>query len=145
MFNQIVACVAWRVVLVKEVVRRLAMVGDGINDAAALAEAGARGGVGIAIGSGANVAVESADVVIPGDRLLSTIESITIARATRRTIRQNLVLSLLYNTCAIPAAAFGLLGLHGPLVAGLAMGLSSLSVVSNSLRLRFSLQRMPLE
>ncbi|MEE2680883.1 MAG: cation-translocating P-type ATPase [Planctomycetota bacterium] len=120
---------------------RLAMVGDGINDAGALAEAGARGGVGAAIGSGTNVAIESADIVIPGDRLSRVIDALTIARATRRAIRQNLVLSLAYNTCAIPIAAVGLLGLHGPLVAGIAMGLSSVSVVSNSLRLRHGLQR----
>ena len=119
----------------------LAMVGDGINDAAALAEAGARGGVGIAIGSGTNVAIESADIVIPGDQLSRIIDALLIARSTRRTIRQNLFLSLAYNTCAIPIAAVGLLGIHGPLVAGIAMGLSSVSVVSNSLRLRRGLQR----
>ena len=120
----------------------LAMVGDGINDAGALAEAGARGGVGIAIGSGTNVAIESADIVIPGDQLSRIIDALLIARSTRRTIRQNLFLSLAYNTCAIPVAAVGLLGIHGPLVAGIAMGLSSVSVVSNSLRLRRGLQRL---
>ncbi|MAJ47710.1 MAG: copper-translocating P-type ATPase [Planctomycetes bacterium TMED75] len=120
----------------------LAMVGDGINDAAALSEAGARGGVGIAIGSGTNVAIESADIVIPGDQLLRITDTVLISRSTRRTIRQNLILSLSYNTCAIPVAAFGLLGVHGPLVAGIAMGLSSVSVVANSLRLRRSLQRL---
>ena len=120
----------------------LGMVGDGINDAAALAESGARGGVGIAIGSGTNVAIESADIVIPGDQLFRIIDALFIARSTRRTIRQNLFLSLAYNTCAIPIAAVGLLGIHGPLVAGIAMGLSSVSVVSNSLRLRRGLQRL---
>ena len=117
----------------------VAMVGDGINDAGALAEAGARGGVGIAIGTGTNIAIESADVVIPADRLLSVIDTIRISRATRRTIRQNLALSFLYNTCAIPVAAIGLLGSIGPLIAGIAMGLSSVSVVANSLRLRLQL------
>ena len=120
----------------------LAMVGDGINDAAALAEAGARGGVGIAIGSGTKVAMESADIVIPGDQLFRITDAVLISRSTRRTIRQNLALSLSYNTCAIPIAACGLLGVHGPLVAGLAMGLSSVSVVANSLRLRRTLQRL---
>jgi Cu+-exporting ATPase len=117
----------------------VAMVGDGINDAGALAEAGARGGVGIAIGTGTNIAIESADVVIPADRLLAVIETIRISRSTRHVIRQNLALSFLYNTCAIPIAAIGLLGSIGPLVAGIAMGLSSFSVVANSLRLRLQL------
>lgn len=117
----------------------VAMVGDGINDAAALAEAGARGGVGIAIGTGSNIAIESADIVMPADRLASVLDSIRISRATRRAIRQNLALSFLYNSCAIPIAALGLLGPIGPLVAGIAMGLSSVSVVANSLRLRLQL------
>jgi heavy metal translocating P-type ATPase len=119
----------------------VAMVGDGINDAGALAEAGARGGVGIAIGAGTNIAIESADIVIPADRLVSIIDALRIARATRRTIRQNLGLSFFYNTCAIPVAALGLLGSIGPLVAGIAMGMSSVSVVANSLRLSLRMRR----
>ena len=117
------------------------MVGDGINDAGALAEAGARGGVGIAIGAGTNIAIESADIVIPADRLVSIVDALRIARATRRTIRQNLGLSFFYNTCAIPVAALGLLGSIGPLVAGIAMGMSSVSVVANSLRLSLRMRR----
>jgi Cu+-exporting ATPase len=119
----------------------VAMVGDGINDAGALAEAGARGGVGIAIGAGTNIAIESADIVIPADRLVSIVDTLRIARATRRTIRQNLALSFLYNTCAIPVAALGLLGSFGPLVAGIAMGMSSVSVVANSLRMSLRMRR----
>ena len=118
----------------------IAMVGDGINDAAALSEAAVRGGVGIAIGAGTNVAIESADIVLPGDRVEAVLEALRIARSTRRAIRQNLTLSFFYNTCAIPVAAFGLLGDSGPLIAGIAMGLSSVSVVANSLRLRLSLR-----
>ena len=118
----------------------VAMVGDGINDAGALAEAGAKGGVGIAIGTGTNIAIESADIVIPAERLLSVVDSIQISQATRRAIRQNLTLSFLYNSCAIPVAALGLLGTIGPLIAGIAMGLSSVSVVANSLRLRMQLR-----
>ncbi len=121
----------------------VAMIGDGINDAAALSAAGAGGGVGIAIGTGTNIAIESADIVIPADRLSSVVEAIRIARATRRTIRQNLCLSFLYNGCAIPIAALGLLGVHGPLVAGIAMGMSSVSVVVNSLRMRMGLRHHP--
>jgi Cu+-exporting ATPase len=119
----------------------LAMVGDGINDAAALAEAGANGGVGIAIGTGANVAIESAGVVIPGENLGSLGEILAIGRLTMRTVRQNLALSFVYNTVAIPAAAFGLLGVHGPIIAALAMGLSDVSVLGNSLRLAARLRR----
>lgn len=119
----------------------VAMVGDGINDAGALAEAGALGGVGIAVGTGTNIAIESADIVIPGERLDAIEESLRVAYATRRTIRENLALSFLYNSCAIPIAAAGLLGAIGPLVAGAAMGMSSVSVVSNSLRLRWRLRR----
>lgn len=120
---------------------RLAMVGDGINDAAALAEAGAAGGVGIAIGTGANVAIESAGVVIPGDRITSLAELLAIGRLTMRTIKQNLTLSFAYNTMAIPAAAFGLLGVHGPIIAALAMALSDTCVIGNSLRLAARLRR----
>ncbi|VAX38868.1 Lead, cadmium, zinc and mercury transporting ATPase; Copper-translocating P-type ATPase [hydrothermal vent metagenome] len=119
----------------------LAMVGDGINDAAALAEAGANGGIGIAMGTGANVAIESADVVIPGERITSLEELLSIGRLTMRTIKQNLTLSFAYNTMAIPAAAFGLLGVHGPIIAALAMALSDTSVIGNSLRLAARLRR----
>ncbi|HAW95702.1 MAG: copper-translocating P-type ATPase [Phycisphaerae bacterium] len=129
-----------KLAFVAESDRTIAMVGDGINDAAALSEAAVRGGVGIAIGAGTNVAIESADIVLPGDRVEAVLEALRIARSTRRAIRQNLTLSFFYNTCAIPVAAFGLLGDSGPLIAGIAMGLSSVSVVANSLRLRLSLR-----
>ncbi|HZW11506.1 MAG TPA: cation-translocating P-type ATPase [Phycisphaerales bacterium] len=121
----------------------LAMIGDGINDAAALAQAGATGGVGIAIGTGSNVAIESADVVIPGDRIGALRDLREIGTLTLRTIRQNLALSFGYNVLAIPAAAFGLLGVHGPIIAALAMALSDVSVIGNSLRLAARLRRRP--
>jgi Cu+-exporting ATPase len=119
----------------------VAMVGDGINDAAALAEAGARGGVGIAIGTGTNIAIESADVVIPAQRLAAIPETIELSRATLRTIKQNLFLSFVYNVIAIPAAAFGLLGTYGPMYAAAAMALSDVSVIGNSLWLKAYLKR----
>lgn len=118
-----------------------AMVGDGINDAAALAAAGASGGVGVAIRTGSNIAVESADVVIPGHQLAALPDLLRVGRLTMGTIKQNLFLSFLYNGSAIPAAALGLLGMHGPLVAAIAMGLSSVCVVGNSLRLGAKLRR----
>lgn len=121
--------------------RVAAMVGDGINDAAALAEAGSRGGVGIAIGSGANIAIEAADVVIPGESLDRLVDLLALSADTLRTIRQNLFMSFIYNTLAIPVAALGLLGMQGPLLAAAAMGLSDLSVIGNSLRLKWRLAR----
>lgn len=119
----------------------VAMVGDGINDAAALAEAGARGGVGIAIGTGTNIAIESADIVIPAQRLAAIPETIELSRATLRTIKQNLFLSFVYNAIAIPAAAFGLLGTYGPMYAAAAMALSDVSVIGNALWLKAALKR----
>ncbi len=121
--------------------RVVAMVGDGINDAAALAEAASQGGVGVAIGSGTNIAIEAADVVIPGESLDRLLDLMHISRQSLRTIKQNLFMSFIYNSLAIPAAALGLLGMQGPLLAAAAMGLSDFSVIGNSVRLKWRLAR----
>ncbi len=114
------------------------MVGDGINDAAALASAD----VGIAIASGTNVAIESASIVIPSNQIQSTIVTIDIARKTLKAIKQNLFFAFMYNTAAIPLAAFGLLGPHGPLIAAIAMGCSDITVIGNAIRLKHTLRKL---